>query len=187
MKRIALLLMFATQVAGAQDSSFTSLRFRGGLFRMPVVGHISDDWRPKTGLQVEVASNVGAGELAIGIAHVLFVPTTGKVSFTETLISLGWTSPEARMQGVSLSAGARLTDVRMDFEDPSVVVGLRTEEEVLLALLGRAHVELGHGFRAFGEASFGALMLSTRSPTMTVALGIGRVVAMPGWVRDVLR
>src|SRR6476661_7347720 len=60
-------------------------------------------------------------------------------------------------------AGVSLTDMRLDFDDPALVGGLRTEEEVILAAIVRGRVALNERFAAFAEGSYGVLMLSTRT------------------------
>ncbi len=186
MKRVALLVLLVGSTASAQDSSFTVLRARAGVLRLPVVGHIADDWSSKTGGQVDVASNVGSNEIALSVGRVGFDPVTGKPPFTETMISLSWARPIVRGGPVALHLGARLTDVRMDFDDPAMVAGLRNEEEQLLSALGRARLALGGRYSAFIESTYGILMTSTRSPTATLAVGLQREGRMPGWLRAFL-
>jgi hypothetical protein len=103
------------------------------------------------------------------------------------LISLGWARPILRSGRLTFDAGARLTDVRMNFDDPAMVAGLRNEEEQLISALGRARLSLGAGFSGFVETTYGVLMTSTRSPTSTLAVGLMRDGRMPGWLRDFLR
>lgn len=188
MKRYALVAVACVATtAAAQDTSFAHLRVRGGALRLPSIGHIADDWRAGTGIQLDVASNVGPGELAIGVSRVAFTPTTGRPPFTETAFSLAWTRPIARGVRGGFDGGARLSDVRMDFDDPSLVGGLRTEEEVMLAVVGRADGSVGRGFSVFVEGAYGAFMLSTRTPTVAVAAGVQHGAPMPGWLRRILR
>jgi hypothetical protein len=187
MKRVALFLCFGLATsASAQDSSFSQLRVRASVLRMPMAGHLEDDWRAGTGAQVELASYVGASVIAFGIGHVGFDPLTGRPAFAETLIGLSWTHPVVRGRA-GLDLGARLTDVRMDFDDPSLVGGLRNEEEQLFSVVARGHATVGRGFSAFAEASGGVLMLSTRTPVVTVAVGLQHGGTMPGWLRGFLR
>lgn len=186
MKHVPLLLLLIAAQASAQDSTFSVLRIRAGVLRLPVVGHIGDDWRARTGGQVDLASNVGSSEIALSVGRVGFEPTTGKPPFTETLISLGWARPVVRGGPVALSVGARLTDVRMNFDDPAMVAGLRNEEEQLLSALGRVRVLLGTRYSAFVESTYGVLMTSTRSPTATFVVGLQRDGRMPAWLRGFL-
>ena len=187
MKRgVILILLFAATVR-AQDTSFSRLAVRASVFRAPVTGHLADDWKPGTGAQIEVASNVSRSNIALAIGHVGFDPTTGKPPFTGTFVSLGWTAPLVRRPVASIEAGARLTDVRMHFDDPAFVAGLRTEEEVMLSVVTRGSVRLGRGFSALAEASYGVLMLSTRTPMAMVAVGVARETAMPAWLIGILR
>lgn len=187
MRFVAALVLFAATSAAAQDSAFTRLKLRASALRLPVVGHIADDWRPKTGAQVELASNVGRGEIALAVGRVAFDALNGKPPFRETLISLGWTGVVLQRGRFGVHAGARLTDVRMHFDDPAMVAGLRNEEEQLISALARGRLAIGGKFSAFAETSYGMLMTSTRSPTVSVAIGIERDGAMPGWLRDILR
>jgi hypothetical protein len=187
MNRLALLLMFIASSLSAQDSSFSVLRLRGAALRLPLVGYIADDWKPGTGFQVDVASNLGSSEIALSVGRIRFDPTTGKPPFTETLISLGWAWPILRSGRLGFDAGARLTDVRMNFDDPAMVAGLRHEEEQLISALGRARLSLGAGLSGFVETAYGVLMTSTRTPMTTLAVGVMRDSRMPGWLRDFLR
>jgi len=186
-KRVALLLLIAGSSMYGQDSSFSTLRLRGGLLRLPVVGHIGDDWTPGTGAQVDVASNVGRSELALGVGRVSFDATTGKPPFTETLISLSWALPVFSHSAFGILGGARLTDVRMHFDDPAMVAGLRNEEEQLLSAVARARISLTRKYSGFVEAAYGVLMTSTRSPTMSLVVGLQRDGTMPGWLQGFLR
>ena len=187
MRRLALLLLLTASSAFAQDSSFSAIRLRGAVLRLPVVGHIADDWKPGTGAQIDVASNLGSSEISLSVGRIQFDPTTGRPPFTETLISLTWARPVLRAGGLAFDAGARLTDVRLDFDDPGMVTGLRNEEEQLISALGRARTSLGAGYSGFVETTYGVLMTSTRSPTMTVAVGLMWGGRMPKWLRDFLQ
>lgn len=187
MKRVVILLVLAAASASAQDSSFSVIRVRAGLLRLPVIGEIRNDWSAGTGGQVGIASNVGASEIGLTVGHIGFDATTGKPPFTETMFSLAWTRPLIQRASIGFDAGARLTDVRMDFDDPSLVGGLRTEEEQLLSALARGRLSLGRKFSGFVEATYGVLMTSTRTPTVSLIVGIQRDGAMPGWLRDFLR
>jgi hypothetical protein len=187
MLRALMLLVLLGATARAQDSSFCSLRLRASAVRVPVIGHIGDDWRARTGAQLEIGSNVGAGELSLAAARIAFEPTTGQPPFTETIFSLSWLRPVAFAGRGELAVGGRLSDVRMDFDDPALVAGLRTEEEVLLSLVARGRLGVGRGFSAFVETAAGALMLSTRTPTVSVAVGLEHGIPSPNWLRDFLR
>lgn len=187
MKLTFVFLVAATASASAQDSSFAELRLRGSLFRNPVVGQVSDDWRAKTGAQLELATNVGRGELGLAVGHLAYTPTTGKPAFTGTLFTLAWLMPVARVSRVELDAGVRLTDLRMDFDDPSLVWGLRTEEEVMLGVIGRARFPVGRRFSVFVDGSYGLLMLNTKTPMVLIHGGMERTMRTPDWLRDILR
>jgi hypothetical protein len=186
MKLIALLFLVATS-ADAQDSSFSTLRIRGGLLRNPIAGHISEDWSPGTGLRGEFATNVGKAELGLGLAHLAYNPTTGKPSYTATIFSLSITRPLLDRPRGSIDVGARLADYRMDFNDASLVGGLRTEEEVLLSAVGRARARLHGDLAVFGDVSYGVLMLGTKTPMGFVTVGAEYDGQMPGWLRGLLR
>jgi hypothetical protein len=187
MRRIVLLAMFATTTAAAQDSSFSALQLRASALRLPVIGRLDDDWRASTGVELGIASNVGRSEIGLTVGRVGFEPTTGRPPFTETLISLGWTLPILQRRWFGMSVGGRLTDVRFDFDDPSMVAGLRNEEEQLISAITRARIRIGRGYSGFVDAAYGVLMTSTRSPTMTLAVGFQHDGAMPGWLREFLR
>ena len=185
--RAGLLLLFIAAGARAQDSSFSQLRLRGAALRLPVVEHISDDWRTGTGFQLDVASDVAISEIALSVGRMGFNATTGRPSFSQTFISLGWTGPVVRHARFGLAAGARLTDVRMDFDDPSLVGGLRTEEEQLLSAIARGRFPIVSRYSGFIEASYGVLMTSTHTPMASFAVGLQRDGRMPGWLRNFLR
>jgi hypothetical protein len=184
---LAILLAAAAANASAQDSSFARLQVRGSIVRNPVSGHIADDWDSRTGGQLDVGLNVGRGEVAATAAHLGFRPTTGKPPFTGTFVSLSWTTRLISAGRLRVEGGPRLTDLRMDFDDPSLVVGLRTEEEVMLGAVARAIVPVRGRYTAFVEGSYGALMLSTRTSMLFVSAGIGASFSTPGWVRGILR
>lgn len=187
MKYAALLLLcFATRL-GAQDTSYSELRFRLSLFRNPIAGPITEDWRPGTGAQFEVATPIAFGELGLAAGHASYTPTTGKPAYSATLFTLAWMAPSRAISRATLSAGVRLTDYRMDFDDPSLVGGLRTEEEVLLGVIVRIEVPLGRRFAVFSDGSYGVLMLGTHTPMALVHLGVERAVTTPTWIRDILR
>lgn len=187
MKVLSLMMIAAFVAAGAQDSSFSRLALRGSVFRNPVAGHIASDWSAKTGVQIAAATNVGRGGLELAVGHIGYRPTTGKPPFTGTMFTLAWTTPEVAVSRMTLSGGVRLTDLRMDFDDPSLVGGLRTEEEVMTGLLGRARIPLGWGFAGFVDGSWDLLMLSTKTPMVFVHAGVERTMRMPGFLQTILR
>jgi hypothetical protein len=130
---------------------------------------------------------VGKAELALGVGRMDFTATTGKPSFTETLFSLTWSLPIVSRTRVELASGARLTDIRLDFDDPVIVGGLRNEEEQLISAVSRVRLSLFRKYSGFVEGSYGLLMSSTRTPTMTLVIGLQRDGAMPDWLRAFLR
>jgi hypothetical protein len=184
---LALLLLAAAATASAQDSAFSRMQLRGSILRNPVSGGIADDWKPGMGAQLDVGVNVGRGELAASAAHLGFEPKTGKPGFSGTLVSLSWTTRLVSIGRLTLEGGPRFTDLRMDFDDPSLVVGLRTEEEVMLGVVARARVPMRGRYNAFVEGSYGGLMLSTRTPMLFVNAGISATFGTPDWVRGILR
>jgi hypothetical protein len=185
--RAILLVCCLAATASAQDTSFSRLRLRGGALMPVSTGRIGNDWNAKLGAQVEAASNVGRSEIAFGVAHLGFEPTASTPSFTETLFLLSWTAPVWTSSRAGFYAGARVTDIRMDFDDPSLVGGLTTEEETMLAAVARARLGVAKRFSGFAEASYGVALHSTRTPMWFVTIGLERNVAMPRWLRDVLR
>lgn len=187
MKVLMVMMVAACAVANAQDTSFSRLTLRGSVFRNPVSGHIGSDWSAKTGAQLAAATNVGRGGLELAVGHIGYRPTTGKPPFTGTMFTLAWTTPELIVSRMALSGGVRLTDLRMDFDDPSLVGGLRTEEEVMTGVLGRARIPLGRGFAAFVDGSWDLLMLSTKTPMVFVHAGVERTMRMPGFLQGILR
>jgi hypothetical protein len=187
MNRVILFLAFIASAARAQDSAYSELRVRLSVFRNPVAGEIVNDWHPGTGGQIEVGTPLPRGELHAAVGHLAYTPTTGKPPYTATLFTIGWMAPKVAMARLSLAGGARLTDYRMDFDDPSLVGGLRTEEEVLLSGIGRASVPLGRRFAVFADVTYGVLMLGRRTPMLLVHGGVERVFTTPEWVRALLR
>ena len=187
MRPMAVILLCIAARAGAQDSTYSELRFRLSAFRNPLAGHITDDWRAGTGIQAEIATPLASGEFAMAMGHVGYASTTGKPNYTGTLFTLAWTAPVATVSRLQLSGGIRLTDYRMDFDDPTIVVGLRTEEEVMLGVIGRARLGLGRRLALFADASYGVLMLGTRTPMVLVHVGVQRAVTTPEWIRSILR
>jgi hypothetical protein len=188
MKRLAAgILLFAAARAGAQDSSYTELRLRVSAFRNPVAGAISEDWKPGTGLQLEVGTPIALGELSLSIGTLGYAPLTGKPKFRATMFTLGWTRPIARVGRIDLSGGLRVSAYRMDFDDSTVVAGLRNEEETLIAVTGRGRVAIGRRSSLFIDGSFGVLMLGTRTRMALIHVGAERALTTPAWLLDVLR
>jgi hypothetical protein len=187
MRLAAILVVLAATTLSAQDTSFARLHLRAGATRLPVTGHIADDWHAGTGAQVEAGSNVGRGELALGLGHTGFDPTTGKPPFSATFFSLAWTGVVFQSPRIGVDAGARLSDVFMNIDDPAQVIGLRHEEDVMISVVGRGRLAIGRGFDAFAEAAYGSVMLSTRTPVASISLGLGRNTGMPHWLREFLR
>jgi hypothetical protein len=187
MKALLALLLLGATTATAQDTSFARLGVRVSAFRVPVAGALSEDWRAKTGGQLELASNVGPGEVSVGVARIAFAERTGKPPFTETMVSFSWTVPLLRVGRLGIDGGGRLADVQFDFDDPAMVPGLRTEKEMLFSGMARGRVAIGNGVSAVAEASYGILMLSTNTPTAMVSFGIERAGRTPRWLRDFLR
>jgi hypothetical protein len=185
--KLVVLLVLVASVASAQDSSFAALGFRGGLLRNPVAGHIADDWSPGTGVSGEAATNVGKAELSLGFSHLGYDPITGKPPYKATMFSLtAARSVIGRSRG-TVSAGVRLTDYRMDFDDPLVGAGLKTEEEVMLSAVGRGSVQVRGPWKLFADASYGILMLGTKTHMVFISAGAEYDTRMPGWLRDFLK
>jgi hypothetical protein len=184
---VAGLLCVLATAAPAQDSAFSELRFRGSVLRNPASGRIADDWRGKTGLQFAIASNVGGGEIGLSAGHLGYTPTSGKPPFTGTFFSLEWTRQLLGSRRLAIEAGPRLTDLRMDFDDPALVGGLRTEEEVIVGATARARYRVAGRTFLVADASLGALMLSTKTPMLLVSIGVGQSAATPRWLREFLR
>jgi hypothetical protein len=183
---LVLLLMLAS-TAAAQDTSFSHLHLRVSALRNPEMGHLSEDWRARTGMEAELATNVGAGELGLRFGHIGYTPLTGKPAYSGTLFTLGWSMPVVTRSQLGVSVGPTLTDYRMDFDDPSVVGGLRTEEEVIVAGAARISGRVYRHWSVFAEASYGVLMLSTKTPMATINAGVGREMGTPEWLRKLLR
>jgi hypothetical protein len=187
MRLAALFLITAAAACAAQDSSFSELRVRASVLRNPVIGHVGDDWHAGTGGQIELGTNVGRGDLGLAVGHIGYTATSGRPPFTGTLFTLAWMTPVVSRERLELTAGARLTDFRMDFDDPSLVGGLRTEEEVMLGMVSRARLILGRRFSVFVEGSYGVLMLETKTRMVLLNAGVERDLRMPDWLRGILR
>ncbi len=173
--------------AGAQDSSYSALRLRAAVVRNPIAGHITDDWNPGTGVSGEAATNVGKAELSLGFSHLGYDPKTGKPPYKATMFSLTATRQVIARSRVSVDGGGRLTDYRMDFDDPTVGQGLETEEEVMLSAVGRGRLRVRRPWTLFGDVSYGVLMLGTKTHTVFVNAGVEYDGRMPDWLRNFLR
>jgi hypothetical protein len=185
--KLVALLVFIASVAAAQDSSYSTLRVRAGLVRNPMAGHIADDWSPGTGVRGDVATNLGKAELSLGFSHLGYAAKTGKPPYKATMFSLGATRPVFERARIAIAAGAQLTDYRMDFNDPLVGQGLKTEEEVMLSAVGRGVLQVRGPWRLFADASYGILMLGTKTHMVFLSAGAEYDARMPGWLRDFLR
>jgi hypothetical protein len=184
---IATLACIAAPV-GAQDSTaYRELRLRASALSNPVAGTITDDWRPLIGKQLEVGTPLAVGEFSIAVGRVHYKPLTGKPSYKATFITLAWLSREAAVSRLRLSGGFRLTDYRMDFDDPTVDPGLRTEEEVMPAVIGRARLPMGRRLSVLADASYGLLMLGVHTPMVLLTAGVEYAVPTPGWLREIMR
>lgn len=174
--------------AGAQDSSaYSELRFRASALSNPVAGAITDDWRPMIGKQLEVATPLAVGAFGVAVGRVHYKPLTGHPQFKATFITLAWLSPEARISRLHLSGGLRLTDYRMDFDDPTLNAGLRTEEEVMPGIIGHARLPLARRISLVADASYGLLLLGVHTRMVLLTAGAEYAVTTPGWLRDMMR
>jgi hypothetical protein len=174
--------------AGAQDSAaYGELRLRASALSNPVAGAITDDWRPLIGKQLEVGTPIPVGEVAMMVGRVHYKPLTGKPAYKATFVTLAWFAPEISVTRLRLSGGVRLTDYMMNFDDPSMVAGLRTEEEVMPGVIGRARLRITRRVSLLADASYGRLLLGVH--TNMVMLTAGAEYALPtlGWLRDALR
>jgi hypothetical protein len=187
MKWASIVVLCAASRAFAQDTAYSVLNVRLSAFRNPVAGAIRDDWRPGTGVQAEIGTPFAGGEMGLALGHLGYTPTSGKPAYKATLFTLSWLSAPLRVSRIRLSGGFRLTDYRMDFDDPALVAGLRTEEEVMPGAIARVTVPVARRFTVFADASYGLLMLGTRTPMLLVHLGAERGFSTPDWVRGILR
>lgn len=184
---LAILMCVAVR-AGAQDSSaYRELRLRASALSNPVAGAITDDWRPLIGKQLEVGTPLAVGEFDIAVGRVHYKPLTGKPAYKATFITLAWLSPEATLSRLRLSGGFRLTDYRMDFDDPSMVAGLRTEEEVMPGIIGRARLRMTRRVSLLADASYGLLLLGVHTNMIMLSAGAEYALPTPGWLRDMMR
>jgi hypothetical protein len=190
-KLFAALLCVAAR-AGAQDSTaYAELRFRASALSNPVAGSraggITHDWHPLIGKQLEVATPLAVGEFGVAVGRVHYKPLTGKPQYKATFITLAWLSPEARVSRLRLSGGLRLTDYRMDFDDPTVDPGLRTEEEVMPGVIAHARLPVGRRVSLIADASYGLLMLGVHTRMVMLTAGAEYAVTTPAWLRDIMR
>jgi hypothetical protein len=174
--------------AGAQDSSaYRELRIRGSLLGNPSSGPISNDWKPRIGKQIDVATPLAVGEFAVSVGRIHYKPLTGKPSFAATVFTFAWLTPELTVAKARLSAGLRLSDYRMDFDDPSLVGGLRTEEEVMPGVVAKGRLPIGRRISLVGDASYGILMLGHHTRMALMTAGAEYALPTPGWLRDIMR
>jgi hypothetical protein len=186
--RAAILLLVIAAASGAQQTApYSELRLRIGAVSNTSAGAIGDDWTAKTGFAFDVATPLSEGDLGLGLAHVGYTSSTGKPAYDATIFSLSWLSTEVGRGMARVSAGVRLSDYRMDFNDPSLVGGLRTEEEVMPAVLARGRLVLTSRWSLVADGSYGLLMLGHRTPMTFVSAGGQATVGTPGWLRDFLR
>lgn len=171
----------------AQDTAYSRLDLRLSVLSNPASGGISEDWRSGTGIEAEVGTPLAFGKAALSVGHLAFEPKGGRPPFRMTAFGLTYSVPVLSWRTSELAAGVRLADMRMDFDDPAIDEGLRTEEEVFLGGTARAKVMLPRGFSASVDATYGVLMLGRRTPMAFITAGVGRRVVTPGWMRDVLR
>jgi hypothetical protein len=180
-------LVFAAQ-ANAQDSvAYRELRLRAGAVDNIHAGAISEDWQPRVGKQVEVGTPLPVGEMSMNVARIHYKPVTGKPAYKATFISMTWMLPLVRVSRAQLNGGLRLSDYRMDFDDPTVVSGLRTEEEVMPAAVTRARLAIAKRISLFGDASYGVLMLGHHTRMALLSAGAEYALTTPGWLRDIMR
>jgi hypothetical protein len=180
-------LCFAVR-AGAQDSSaYRELRIRASLVSNPEAGAISSDWKPGVGKQIDVATPLAVGELAVSVGRIHYKPLTGKPSYAATVFTFAWLTPEVSVSRARLSAGLRLSDYRMDFDDPSLVGGLRTEEEVMPGVIAKGRLAIGRRVSLVGDASYAILMLGHHTRMTLLTAGAEYALPTPGWLRDIMR
>jgi len=182
-----MLFVAAGSSAAQQPAAYSELRFRAGVVSNTSAGAIADDWNAKTGFGVDVATPLSQGEVGLGLSHVAYASTTGKPAYDATIFSLSWLSSEAGVGIARISGGVRLSDYRMDFNDPTLVGGLRTEEEVMPAVVARGRLVLTPRWSLVADGSYGRLMLGHHTPMTFVSLSGQASVGSPGWLRDFLR
>jgi hypothetical protein len=188
MKSAAIILAVIAASASAQGvAPYSELRFRGSLVKNTSFGAISDNWSAKTGFTVDVGTPLTAGEVALGLSHIGYTSTTGQPDYKATVFSLSWLSPEYGHRIVKVSGGIRLSDYRMDFDDPNAGPGLKTEEEVMPGVIGRGRLALTPRFSLVADGAYGLLMVAHHTPMTFLSVGGQATVAAPGWLRDFLR
>jgi hypothetical protein len=187
MKRLLMLLIGAAPL-GAQDSTaYRELWFRASAIDNVHAGAIDRDWKPLIGKQVEVATPLSVGELGLAVGRIHYKPLTGHPAYKATLITLSWLTPELVVWRARLAGGARFSDYRMDFDDPSVVSGLRTEEEVMPAVIVRGRIVASKRASVFADASYGVLMLGHRTRMVLLSGGAQYALPTPSWLQGIMR
>jgi hypothetical protein len=187
MKRFLILLLGAAPL-GAQDSTaYRELRFRASAVDNVHAGAIERDWQPLIGKQVEVAVPLAVGEVGMAVGRIHYKPLTGHPAYKATLITLSWLTPELALWKARLAGGARFSDYRMDFDDPSMVSGLRTEEEVMPAAIIRGRIVASKRVSVFADASYGVLMLGHRTRMAFVSVGAQYALRNPSWLQGIMR
>ncbi|HEY6213182.1 MAG TPA: hypothetical protein VIW45_12905, partial [Vicinamibacterales bacterium] len=84
------------------------------------------------------------GEVDASISRIHYRALTGHPTYAATILTLRWMTPEVGGR-VRLSGGIGLSDYLMEFDDPALVAGLRTEEEVMPSVSARIRTPITRG------------------------------------------
>lgn len=184
---IIAMLLWAGRARAQDSAAYGEMRFRVGAVDNAHAGAISRDWKPLIGKQIEVATPLAVGEVGASVARVHYEPLTGKPAYKATLFTISWLAPEIRVGRAGLAAGFRYSDYRMDFDDPTLVGGLRTEEEVMPGVIARGRVILTRRISLVGDASYGVLMLGHHTRMVLLAAAAQYALPTPAWLRGIMR
>ena len=75
----------------------------------------------------------------------------------------------------------------MNFDDTDIGIGLATESELAITLNGGIRVDVVGDWSAIVSARYRTMYTKRRVRRLFIALGIGRTLAAPHWLRQFLR
>ena len=119
-----------------------------------------------------------------GGAH-RFDPVTPEVpDFHALMVLAGW-GLDGQVRRLGASAGVRIGNYRMTFDDDTFR-GWQTESELLLGATARVQVRLVRGLHVFGTGSYMKTFTYIRLQQVLVGGGLALQVQTPGWLKPVL-
>ena len=127
------------------------------------------------------------GTLSAIVGRVGYDGSPGRPAYTATLLLGGVGTRPQRLGPLRASVGVRFGSYRMRFDDPDIDPGLRNENEMIVLGAARLDLSLGGGLSLFGDASTGALLLSTRTRMTFAAAGAAYTMRTPRWLGTLLK